>query len=125
MNYIRRINNVVYIDDIEVNKSINFVLNELAKDNFREIESIRKIIKNKTGIKKNIPLYINEEILLIPIKESNNDITYLNIINVDFLICKEYSAVICFRNDKQMELNISKYVFNKIIERKNKVLDLI
>jgi hypothetical protein len=68
-----------YISKVE---GIRFINKELKKY-VREFHSYNKIIKELLNIKTNIPIYVNHDLILLPIKRYNSyDCFWINYKNI-------------------------------------------
>jgi len=125
INYVRKKDNIVYINEIIQKKTINVVLNEIAKEEFKTIETIKKISREKLKIKRDVPIFINDEIIFIILRETKDDFVYINIKNILNIFTTELFQTIFFKDNSLIKLNISKYALGKMkekIELVNKLL---
>ena len=112
MNYITKIEGIRYI-------------NKLLHEKIRDFSSYNKIIKDKFNICCNIPIYIDENIILLPLKRFNSyDCIWINYVNIKSYISLENKVMIKFKDDtiKTFEISIketlmlSKYLSKRVYE---------
>ena len=124
MNYVIDNHSLLYVDGVLIDKTINKYLSSLSIPHFKNIKSMRDTVKENLNIKRNIPLYISKDILLVPIKTYN--ITYyINFSNVKETITKESITTFIFYDKSYINLNISKCIIERILKNTEKVYDYI
>lgn len=126
MNYIKKENGIVYVDDKKISKSVYSYLENKALDNFKTLKSIRKFSKNKLLIKRNIPLYINDNLLLVPLSnERNDDSFFYNHFNVKEIKILDYEIIILFKNSMIIRYRTSRYILSNQLKKVKIILDYI
>ena len=124
MNYVIDNRSLLYVDGILIDKTINKYLFDLSIPHFKNIKSMRDTVRENLNIKRNIPLYISKDVLIVPIKTKN--ITYyINFSNVKETITKESITTFIFYDKSYINLNISKRIIERIIKNIEKVYDYI
>lgn len=124
MNYVVDKRSIIYVDGVLIDKTINKYLSGLSLPYFKNIKSMRDTIKIKLNIHRNIPLYINKDILFIPIN-INNITYYINFTNVKETYTKESVTTFVFYDKSYINLDISKRFMARILKNKEKVCDYI
>lgn len=117
-------NSICYVDGVLIDKTINKYILELSIPYFKNIKSMRDTVKHILNIKRNIPLYINKFILLVPIT-SGKVTYYINFINVIDTYTKLKMTTIIFRDKTYLNLNISKRIIERMMSNKEKLCDYI
>lgn len=124
MNYVVDKRSIIYVDGVLIDKTINKYLYGLSLPYFKNIKSMRDTIKIKLNIHRNIPLYINKDILFIPIN-INNITYYINFTNVKETYTKGSVTTFVFYDKSYINLDISKRSMARILKNKEKVCDYI
>lgn len=110
---------IVYKDNVkQATKSLITIVKALCERELFSYESRIKLTKKHLSIKSKIPIYINEQILLMPShspKNYNNRwINYYEVFSFEKYFNK---TLVLFNNLKEMELNISYNVFNNMMKK--------
>ena len=124
MNYVIDNRSLLYVDGVLIDKTINKYLSDLSIPHFKNIKSMRDTVRENLNIKRNIPLYISKDILLVPVK-TNNITYYINFSNVKETITKESITTFIFCDKSYINLNISKRIIERILKNTEKVYDYI
>lgn len=126
MNYIKRENKGVIVDDIYYDIPIGKYIESIALNNFKSIKSIKKTVEVKINIKKYKPLYISDSILLIPSTDIRSyDSFIFNYFEIDFIKVEKDYTIFIFKDKTHYKLNISRYRMNNILKNAKKVYEYI
>lgn len=124
MNYIVKKGSFIYVDGEIINTTLRKFLNDLPKPYFKTIISIRETVRTKLNIKRNIPLYISKEILLVPINIDDGRY-FINFNKVKETYTKDKTTTILFNDCSSINLNISKRFIDRINKNVEKLRDYI
>ena len=124
MNYLCLINNILYVDNKVIDKTFNKYIDELAYPYFKSLSSIRLSTKKLLNIKKNIPLYISNKILLIPIIIKNYKY-YINYYSLFKTSYKNNELMMCFNDGKTLSLNLSYSKYKTYVENSEKIVSYL
>lgn len=126
MNYIKRNNDKIIVDNKELDMTFSRYLKHLSLCNFKTINDIRKTTKINCNIKYTIPLYINKNILLVYTGSLNSiDIIALNYFNITNIISNDYSSLIIFKDGMSIKINISPHRIKTMMEKGRIVFDYV
>lgn len=102
------------------------IVKGLSERELFSYESRVKYTKKILNIKTKIPVYINEEILLMPTKAPKRHDTYwINYFEV-FSHQKFFNnTIILFTNLKELEIDITNNSFSKMMEKGEKIINYI
>ena len=126
MNYIKRENKGVIVDDIYYDIPIGKYIESIALNNFKSIKSIKKTVEIKININKYKPLYISDSILLIPSTDIRSyDSFIFNYFEIDFIKVEKDYTIFIFKDKTHYKLNISRYRMNNILKNAKKVYEYI
>ncbi len=91
-------------------------LNDLLKLKIRDFYSYNKLISDVLKIKTNIPIYIDRNIIFLPIKSYKAyDCIWINYTRIKEIIDNKKSVIIKFINGEIKEFGISFNKLNRII----------
>ena len=91
-------------------------LNDLLKLKIRDFYSYNKLISDVLKIKTNIPIYIDRNIIFLPIKSYKAyDCIWINYKRIKEIIDNKKSVIIKFINGEIKEFDISFNKMNRII----------
>lgn len=91
-------------------------LNDLLKLKIRDFYSYNKLISDVLKIKTNIPIYIDRNIIFLPIKSYKAyDCIWINYKRIKEIIDNKKSVIIKFINGEIKEFDISFNKLNRII----------
>ena len=124
MNYLCLINNILYVDNKVIDKTFNKYIDELALPYFKTLSSIRLSTKKILNIKKNIPLYISNKILLIPIIIKNIKY-YINYYSLFKTLYKNNELMMCFNDGETLSLNLSYSKYKTYVENSEKIVSYL
>lgn len=109
MNYITKAEGIRYI-------------NKLLHKKIRDFYSYNKIIKEKLDINCNIPIYIDKDIILLPIKRFNSyDCVWINYVNIKAYISMNNKVMIRFMDDTIKTFDVSINKLERIMNDANKI----
>ena len=124
MNYLCLINNILYVDNKVIDKTFNKYIDELALPYFKTLSSIRLSTKKILNIKKNIPLYISNKILLIPIIIKNIKY-YINYYSLFKTLYKNNELMMCCNDGETLSLNLSYSKYKTYVENSEKIVSYL
>ena len=124
MNYLCLINNILYVENKVIDKTFNKYIDELALPYFKTLSSIRLSTKKLLNIKKNIPLYISNKILLIPIiiKNIKYYINYYSLFKTSY---KNNELMMCFNDGETLSLNLTYSKYKTYMENSEKIVSYL
>ncbi len=126
MNYVKRENKGVIVDDIYYDIPIGKYIESIALNYFKSIKSIKKTVEAKINIKKYKPLYISDSILLIPSTDIRSyDSFIFNYFEIDFIKIEKDYTIFIFKDKTHYKLNISRYRMNNMLKNAKKVCEYI
>jgi len=95
-----------------INKGLKQYLNELCIKNLATFEGRIEAVRNVLNIVQNVPLYINDETLLIPTKSIREcDMYYINYHRILYIQDHLETCIIVFNDGSLLEIECS---YNKI-----------
>lgn len=100
------------------------IINKMLNGKIRDFYSYNKLVKKILDIKTNIPIYIDKNTLLLPIKTYKAyDCIWINYFNVLEVVDLPNKTLIKFKNEeiKAFEIDMKKY--NRIVNNAIKVLN--
>ena len=108
---------------IEEILSLRSELSRLANNYLFSIETYKKLVRKKLGLKNKIPIYFSKKLLLFTLKDKKGKflINYFNI----FKICYLENIKIIFTNGEILQLHISKSKIEKEIKKINKLKEYL
>ena len=123
MNVIEKINGITYLDNSKISESIYSYINNLAIKNFKDLKSIHKTTKNITKCRRLNPIYINEEIMLVPFYDINSyDAICINYFNVQSIVIHKNETTVIFIDGTYRTFMISSYKMHNLM-KKAKLVD--
>lgn len=118
MNYIKKMKDKIEVDGKIINISLTRYLESLANKNFKTISSIRKNTIKYLKIKRNIPLYINESILLVPLNGIKATDSFLfNYKALSKYLINEDNLILFFKDKSITKLEVSRYRSRNCFEK--------
>ncbi len=118
MNIIERIDNEVYVDNYKIKESVYSYINKLAVSYFKNIKSINKASKKIIGNKKMNPMYINKDILLVPLCDINSaSALCINYYSIKGILIHENETIIVFDDNTTKRIVISSYRMHNAIKK--------
>jgi len=92
------------------------VINKMLNKKIRDFYVYNKLIKKEVGIKTNIPIYIDNSIVFLPIKTYKAyDCIWINYLEIESLIDYYDDTMIKFKNGEIKTFNIKFDKLNRII----------
>ena len=118
---------IYYLDD--KNKKEGVLTNLLNKWCLEELTTYKgrmEAIREKFHLRKYVPIYINEELMLMPTTTKNDiDIIYINIVNILKIEKNDNKSKIIFKNRKELILNVDYEKLNRFYCRCINIYQLI
>ncbi|MBQ8293101.1 MAG: competence protein ComK [Bacilli bacterium] len=107
---------------IIIDKTLTNLLNEWCLEELTTLDGRMEAIKTKFHFKKFVPIYINKELMLMPTKGKKDiDNIYVNIVNILGVDKLDKKAVIRFRNQTKLIVDIEYQKLKKYYERSLKI----
>lgn len=122
VKYLKVTEKILYIEDKQSALSFNAYLHNILNHHFRTLKTIRKIIGENLNIKRNIPLFLNDDCLLIPLHFSGYQL-YLNFMAINKIISEGKTTIILFKDGSLLNLSISRYKSDVMMKNAEKVRD--
>jgi len=111
MNFITKVEGIRYI-------------NKLLHEKIRDFSSYNKIVRDKFNIYANVPIYIDDKIVLLPIKRFNSyDCVWINYINIENYIETENKIIIKFKDGERKAFDINVKKLERIIKNALIIID--
>jgi len=124
MNYIKRLDKKIVVDDKLFNISPIAYINSLSLRYLREYNQILKCTRKLFNINRYTPLYISESILLIQTTQVRQyDYFAFNYFEIDHMDIYDYETTLHFKDQKTTSIKISKHRIKKLINQARIVLD--
>lgn len=93
------------------------VINKMLNKRIRDFYVYNRLIKKYLKIKTNIPIFINESIILLPIKSYKHyDCIWINYFEIKDIIDKNKNVIIRFKNGEVKVFDIGFNKLNRIIK---------
>ena len=108
---------------VEEINSLRNEIEKLAEIHLFSIESYRKAIKKKIGLKNKIPIYFSDNLMLFYLKEKE-DRYYINFKKI-YKICFEEKVIIIFKNGDILELVLNKKIISKELSKVETILNYL
>lgn len=100
------------------------IINKLLNERVRDFYSYNKIIKEKLSITRNIPIYISDDIVLLPIKRYNDfDCMWINYKRIDTFLSYDGKTIIKFIDKSVKTFEISQKKLERIIKNAIIIID--
>ena len=122
MNYMEELDHTFKIDGKIIDLSLTRYLKKLLKENFRDLKTLRKSAKDLFDITRNIPLFFNQHLLLVPIFFKNG-IVYINYLEVKKIIINKDETKYYFNNSMVITLKISRYRSEELVRKAEIIRD--
>ncbi|MBP5444799.1 MAG: competence protein ComK [Acholeplasmatales bacterium] len=104
MNYITKIEGIRFI-------------NKLLHEKIRDFKSYNKIVKEKFKIYTNVPIFIDESIILLPIKRFNSyDCIWINYVEIKTFISSGSKTLIKFNDGSIKAFDVPIKKLERIIQ---------
>lgn len=110
-------------DEVRNIYSIKSEIDKLAKAHFFSIKEYRKLVRRALSLANKIPIYFSQSLFLFYIN-SKNTLYWINYFMV-LKVCYEKNTFIFLKNGEVLELEVSKRVFVKELEKINIVLNYV
>ena len=110
-------------DEVRNIYSIKSEIDKLAKTYFFSIKEYRKLVRRALSLANKIPIYFSQSLFLFYVN-SKNTLYWINYFMV-LKVCYEKNIIIFLKNGDVLELEVSKRVFVKELEKINIVLNYV
>ena len=110
-------------DEVRNIYSIKSEIDKLAKTHFFSIKEYRKLVRRALSLANKIPIYFSQSLFLFYVN-SKNTLYWINYFMV-LKVCYEKNIIIFLKNGDVLELEVSKRVFVKELEKINIVLNYV
>ena len=107
-------------------EEINSLRNEIdrcCEMHLFSLESYKKAVRKKIGLKNKIPIYFSDKLMLFYLKENENRY-YINFKKI-YKICFEEKVIIIFKNGDILELALNKKIISKELSKVETILNYL
>ena len=111
-----------YLDVEEIN-SLRNEIDRFCATYLFSLESYKKSVRKKIGLKSKIPIYFSNKLMFFYLKENEN--RYLINFMEIFKICFEEKVIIIFKNGDILELELNKKIITKELVKVETILNYL
>ena len=101
--------------------SVKNEVDKIAKAHFFCVKEYRKLVRKELSLANKIPIYFSQSLLLFYIN-SKNTLFWINYFMI-LKVCYEKNIIIFFKNGDVIELEVSKVVFIRELQKINTILN--